>query len=126
MGFVYIFIGMSTLWLFGYKIEWLFNQKSYWANIGYDVFLYVIALVMLYEKIGNPRFVIALKVPLISSIVFRVLYLGFRKIYKRNPENTAWSFTRKPTEDVVFSMLFWLLGGCLPFILVRWCYDSFI
>lgn len=124
MGYIFIFFSMSTVLLFMYKIDWLFDSKRFWINIVYDIALYITALVMLYNKIADPRLVINLKVPLISSIIFRVLYLGFKKIYKRNPENTFWVFTKKPIEDVIFSGLFWLLGAGLPFILVRWFYDS--
>lgn len=118
MGYVYIFIGLSTVFLFMYKIDWLFSRKSFWINIGYDIALFVTATLMLWEGIGDARLVPALKMPLISSIVFRILYLGFKKIYKRDPENTFWVFTKKPIEDVVFSGLFWLLGAGLPIVLV--------
>ncbi len=119
MDFIFVLIGLSTVWLFMFKIEWLFNPKSFVINIVYDIFLFGISFLLLQYQIGNPKLVLALKMPLLASLVFYILYKGFKKIYKRNPENTFWTFTGKPTQDVIFTLLFWFLGGGLPFILMK-------
>lgn len=116
-GWAYVLVGMSTILIFMFKIEWLFNMKSFLINLAYGVVLFLVALILIKEGIGDQRFVPALKVPLLSSVVFRLLYFGFIKIYKRNPENTFWVFERKPIEDIVFTGLFWLLGAGLPIVL---------
>lgn len=118
MDYVYVVLGTSTMWLFMYKIEWLFSYKSYVINLCYDVMLFAVSFLLINYHIGNPKFLVALRMPLISSIIFRVLYIIFIKIYKRDPENTFWVFEKKPVEDVIFSMLFWILGVGLPVVLV--------
>lgn len=117
MNYFLFFIGMSIAFLFMFKIGWLFNRKSFWIIIGYSTILFLLSSIMMKEGIGDPKFVPSLKMPLISSIVFRLLYLGFRKIYKRDPENTFWVFEKKPIEDIIFTGLFWLLGAALPIVL---------
>lgn len=110
MGFIFIIIGLSTMWLFMFKIEWLFDSKSFRINILYNVCLFLLYFLFDYYEIGNPKYIIALRIPLMSSIVFLIFYQIFKSIYHRNPENTAWAMTGKPMEDVVFSILFWVFG----------------
>ena len=111
MGFIYVLIGFSTIWLFMFKIEWLFERKAFIINIFYNIVLIILSFSMLYFNVGNPKYVVILQLPLLSSIIFFVLYEIFKILYKRDPENTAWAMTGKPVEDVVFSMLFWILAG---------------
>ena len=118
MDFIFIALGLSTMWLFMFKIEWLFNYKFFLLNIFYDIALFGGALILMNYKIGNPKMVVTLLIPLISSIVFFVLYILFKKIYKRNPENTFWTFTKMPIQDVVFTVLFWFLGVGLPVFII--------
>jgi hypothetical protein len=119
MDFIIVLIGLSTIWLFMFKIEWLFHPKSFVINIIYDIFLFLASFLLLHYQIGNPKIIPALRMPLLSSFIFLVLYKGFKNIYKRNPENTFWVFTGKPIQDVIFTLLFWFLGCGLPFILMK-------
>ncbi|SFO39987.1 hypothetical protein SAMN05421741_1515 [Paenimyroides ummariense] len=118
MDFIFIALGLSTMLLFMFKIEWLFNYKYFLINIFYNIVLFCGSLLMIKYQLGNPKMVVALKMPLISSIVFFLLYILFQKIYKRNPENTFWTFTKKPVQDVIFTLLFWFLGVGLPIYIV--------
>jgi len=119
MEFILVLIGLSTVWLFMFKIEWLFNPKSFMVNIIYDIILFIISFLIFQYQIGNPKIIAALRMPLLSSAVFFILYWSFKKIYKRNPENTFWTFVAKPVQDVIFTILFWFLGVGLPFILIK-------
>jgi len=118
MDFIFIALGLSTMWLFMFRIEWLFNNKYFLINIFYNIILFCGSLLMIKYQIGNPKMVVALKMPLISSLVFFLLYIIFQKIYKRNPENTFWTFTKKPVQDVIFTLLFWFLGVGLPVYII--------
>jgi hypothetical protein len=118
MDIVYVILGLSTMWLFMFKIEWLFNRKYFLVNIAYNVVLFCISLLIINSQLGNPKMVVALKMPLVSSIIFFVLYCLFRVIYKRNPENTFWTFTKKPIQDIMFTLMFWFLGVGLPIFIV--------
>lgn len=107
--------GLSTMWLFMYKMEWLFfKHKYFWIYFLYCMLLFFLTFVLdIDSKLFN-----TLKMPLISLIVFEVIVFSFESIYKRKPENTFWSFRKKPIPDIIFSILFWLLGIGLPFFLV--------
>jgi hypothetical protein len=59
----------------------------------------------------------ALKMPLISSLVFFILSYGFQIKYKRTPQNSFWFFIKVPIQDTIFTLLFWLLGVGLPFLI---------
>lgn len=119
MDIVFILIGLSIMWLFMFKMEWLFdNGISFWSILIYSILLFCLSFVLLSGGYGDPRIVKALKMPLMSFVVFRGLVFVFRRKYKRYPENTFWIFQKKPTQDIAFTVLFWLLGVGLPFFLV--------
>lgn len=119
MDFIFVLIGLSTVWLFMFKIEWLFLPKTFAVNVIYNILLFGISFFLVQYQFSNPKFLLLLRMPLFSSFVFFILYVGFKKIYQRNPENTFWTFTGKPIQDVIFTLLFWFLGGGLPFILIK-------
>lgn len=119
MDFIFITFGLSTLFLFMHKIQWLFAPKPFIINLIYDLILFILSVIMLNNDIGNPKLVVALKMPLLSSLIFFALYQIFKRVYKRDPENTAWSATKKPIQDVVFSILFLLLGVGGPFFIFK-------
>jgi hypothetical protein len=119
MDFIFVLIGLSTVWLFMFKIEWLFLTKTFVINVIYNILLFGISFLLVKYQISNPKFLLLLRMPLFSTFVFLILYKGFKKIYQRNPENTFWVFTGKPIQDVIFTLLFWFLGVGLPFILIK-------
>ena len=107
------------MWLFMYKTEWLFGFGiSFWIVLIYSVFLFGLSFMLLELNYSNPKMVVFLRMPVISFTIFKLLYVIFKRIYKRDPENTAWVFKKKPVQDVVFSLLYWFLGVGLPFFLV--------
>lgn len=119
MDFIFVLIGLSIAWLFMYKIKWLFGfGVSFWVIFIYTILLFGLSFLMIEVSYGNPKMVVFLRMPIVSFVIFRVFYLLFKKFYKRDPENTAWVFQKKSIQDVIFSILFWLLGVGLPFFLV--------
>ncbi|MDP3927632.1 MAG: hypothetical protein Q8R57_01285 [Bacteroidota bacterium] len=125
MDFVFVIIGLSTVWLFMFKIEWLFHFKSFLINIIYNIFLSGASFFLIFYRMGNTAMVLSLWIPLLSSLVFYLLYFGFKRIYKRDPENTFWVFSGKPIQDIVFTFLFWFLGVGVPFILIKVCVNLY-
>ena len=119
MDLIIYFFGLSTMWIFMYKIQWLLETKPFIINLSYDLMLFVISVLLLNNEIANPKMVVVLKMPLLSSLIFFILNQIFKRIYKRNPKNTAWSFNNQPTQDVVFSLLFWFLGVGLPIYIFK-------
>ena len=116
MDIILIALGLSTALIFLKKMEWLIDKKIFVINIIYGIILFIVGTALMEYNIGRVRFVAALRMPLVSSLIFFVLLFLFKKIFKRNPENTFWVFTKKPIEDVIFTLLFWLLGVGLPIL----------
>lgn len=116
MDYFFLTIGLTTAILFMFKIEWLLDLKPFLINLGYDLILFLLSLIM--SSNNAPKTVSALKMPLISSLIFFILSRAFRYTYMRNPENTFWLFRNKPIQDVVFTLLFWFLGIGLPFFIM--------
>lgn len=114
-----IFVGLSTMWVFMFKINWLFGfKKPFWFVLLYSALLYFLSFTFLRLGYFDHLLVAILKVPLISLVIFKALCLGFNGLYGRNPENTAWSFEKKSMKDVIFSLLFWFLGVGMPIYLI--------
>lgn len=119
MDFLFVFSGLSIMWLFMFKIEWLHKGGiAFWAIFIYSLLLFGASVILHNGDIGTSKSINALKMPLISYAVFRGLNFAFLRMYKREPENTFWSFQKKPIQDVIFSILFWFLGVGLPFMIL--------
>lgn len=102
-----------------YKIEWLNGfGVTFWAVLIYSIILFGLSFILLELNYSNPKMVVFLRMPIISYAIFKILHTVFVRIYNRNPENTFWAFKKKPIQDVLFSILFWLIGVGLPFFLV--------
>lgn len=107
------------MWLFMYKIEWLFGfGVSFWVILIYCILLFGLSFLLMELNCSENIIVEPLKMPLISFAIFKVLHIIFVRLFKRNPENTFWVFEKKPVQDVLFSILYWLLGVGLPFFMV--------
>ena len=118
MDFIIVLIGLSTVIIFMYNRSWLFVTKNILLYLGYTLVLFGVSSLFLNFNIGNAKTIPSLKMPLLSLIIFWILNSIFKLLYKRNPQNTFWSFVKMPIQDVVFSMLFLFLGVGLPFFLL--------
>ncbi len=119
MGFVFILLGLSVAWLFMFKIEWLCKVGIvFWTLLLYCIMLFCFPYFMLNSAYDNLKMINALKMPLISLMVFKVMFYIFILKYKREPENTFGVFQNKAIQDVLFSILFWILGVGMPFFIV--------
>jgi hypothetical protein len=118
MNILLMTLGLSTAWLFMYKIEWLFHFKSFMIYMSYTVALFLVALLADGYWPQHEVIVVALKITLYSGLLFKVLHLAFKAMFHRNPENTFWTVSSQPVENIVFSVLFWILGVGGPVLLV--------
>jgi len=115
MSYIIVFFGTSIMWVFLFKMDLLCRWDSkFWVLAVYCIILFVISILIRDIETSYSPVYDALKMPLISLIVFRILLFLFVKIFKRAPMNTFWEFDRKPFQDVLFNILFWLLGVGLP------------
>lgn len=118
VNFIFILLGMNTLIIFLFKREWLLNKKTLISLFLINLLLFVLGYIFQYSLIGNPKFVVSLKMPLISQLIFVFMNYIFYKIYNRNPVDTFWTMDRKLMKDGIFNFMFWVLAGVLPAIIV--------
>lgn len=116
MDFIFILVGINILLIFLYKREWLFETKPFCILLGINLILFILGYALINNFIGDPKFVAALKMPLISQLIFKVMGWCFYTIYNRNPVDTFWSMDKKLMKDGLFNFCFWVLGGFLPAI----------
>jgi hypothetical protein len=113
---IFVVFGLSIMLLFMFKIEWLFaNGVIFWRILTYCFLSFGLSLYLLSIEYYKIMFINNLKIPLISFLIFRVFFFLFKKKYKRNPENTFGEFQKKPIQDIIFTILYWLLGVGLPY-----------
>lgn len=118
INFVFIILGTNTLLVFLYKREWLLEKKSYLILLIANLILFGMGYLLQAKLIGNPKLVVALKMPLLSQLLFSFMVICFRKIYKRTPVDTFWTMDMTLMKDGVFNFVFWFLAIILPAILV--------
>ena len=121
-------IGLSTYLIFNFKIEWFFNKKPRNIILLIDIVLLVIPLI--FGVRNSKDFLFLLQMPLISLLIFLLFYYIFKKNFNRNPINTA-HFAFRPKEDedkkvriedVIFSILFFIIGIGGAFVFVALLY----
>lgn len=119
MDFLFVVVGLSIALLFMYRIEVLLDKgKQFLLVLLYALALFGASYIFLNFGIGKQNMVLLLRMPLISLGSFKLFQFVFEAILMRSPENTFWVFTSKSIYDVLFTMLFWIVGVGLPVILV--------
>lgn len=118
LNFVFILIGMNTLIVFLFKREWLLEKIPFLTLLIINFILFILAYALEQKNIGKSNLVIALKMPLLSQLLFACTVFCFRKIYKRSPVDTFWTMDKNLMKDGIFNFFFWVLGIILPTILV--------
>lgn len=118
MSFIYIVIGMNTLVVFMYKRDWLLSRKPFMILFAINVLLLACGYLLQYYSIGNPKMVVALKMPVLSQLLFLGLVAVFRKVYSRDPIDTFWTMDVGLMKDGIFNLFFWVVAIILPAILV--------
>lgn len=118
MDFLFIIFGLSTLIVFLYKREWLINKKSCMIIFLINSILFLSSYFLEYIIKINSKTVVALKMGLLSQLIFLLLITLYRKLYNSTPMDTFWSMDIKLLKDGIFNFLFWVLGGVIPAIIV--------
>ena len=118
MDFIYIVLGINTLIVFLFNRDWLLQKKSFIILFIFNLILFVLGYLLQHYSIGNPKFVVALKMPILSQLLFMGLVALFRKVYNRTPEDTFWTMDISLMKDGIFNFIFWIIAIILPAILV--------
>ena len=117
INFGFIILGMNTLIIFTFKREWLLKKNSFLVLLFINIILFAMGYLLEAKLIENPKLVVALKMPLISQLLFICMLICFRKIYNRDPVDTFWTMDRSLMRDGIFNAIFWFIGFVLPAIL---------
>lgn len=120
MSIVAVFVGMSTLWIFLFKREWLLSKKCFSNLLIINILLFVLSFVFKYFDIGDINLIEFLKMGLISQLVFLPLVAIFRMIYSRNPKETFWSMDLDLMKDGVFNFVYWVCAIIIPALLISY------
>lgn len=118
VNFVFILLGTNTLIIFLYKREWLLEKIPFLILLTANTTLLAMGYLLETKLIGNPKLVIALKMPLLSQLIFICMVFIFRKIYNRNPVDTFWTMDQALMKDGIFNFVFWAMAIILPAIIV--------
>lgn len=118
MDFICVLVGTNLLAFYLFKYEWLFSKKPFNIILFLNFLLLVVGYALQHYLIGNQKFVIALKMPFISQLLFISFVTIFRKVYKRDPKETFWSMDWNLIKDGLFNFVLWLACLILPAILV--------
>lgn len=108
-------VGLNVVYAFWYHSDWLLNVRTSILILVCNVVLFMISYVPLLGRVIDVKFHGALRVGLISYVVFQILLLIFFLIYRRKPTSTYWVFEKKPVEDVVFGIVFTVVGTLVGF-----------
>lgn len=118
MDFALVLIGINIHLIFLFKREWLFDKKIFRGILLANVVLFILSYMLQLSDIGNPKFTLVLKVPLLSQLIFWTMRGLYFKIFNANPQDSFWTMDIKLMKDGIFNFLFWVIGLMLPMILI--------
>ena len=118
MKFVFVFLGMTSLIVFLYKREWLLNKKKAFLLLGWNSLLFISSFLFSYLELGDPKYVVAMKMSLIAQLMFLLMAFLFKKLIGRTPKDTFWGSDASLMADGIFNFIFWVAAIVLPAILV--------
>lgn len=84
MDFALVLIGINIHLIFLFKREWLFDKKIFRGILLANVVLFILSHMLQLSDIGNPKFTLVLKVPLLSQLIFWAM----RGLYNFQCEST--------------------------------------
>jgi hypothetical protein len=118
MDIVFIVIGINVNFIFLFKRDCLLQSQSFNSLLILNFFLFVLTYIPQYFLIDLPATFLALKIPFLSQLVFKVLLIFFRMLYKRDPLDSFWTNDLDLMKDGIFNLLFWVIGNIVPIIIV--------
>ena len=117
MDFLYIALGLNILLIFLVKREWLLEKHPFSILLLCNTSLFLLGYLLPYFSIVYSIMVVALKIPILSQLLFMLLVKVFRKTNKIHVD-TFWTMDKHLMKDVKFNVAFWLIAILLPAILV--------
>jgi hypothetical protein len=117
MALVFSLIGLFVQIIFLMKRDRLFSKQKFNLILMVSLLLFVIAYLLIFNYIGNVKYVKMLTVPFMSVLIFSVIRFIFFRIYKRNAEDTFWSMEINQITDGVFNFIFLIVGTIMPIII---------
>ncbi len=113
-----VLFGMSTIWVFLYKRDWLLQKLPSLILLIVNFGLFILAYILQYLSVGNPKLIIFLKMGFLAQLIFLLLVSVFRMVYYRDPVETFWTMDIKLMKDGIFNFVFWVGGIIIPAILI--------
>ncbi|MDB5258691.1 MAG: hypothetical protein JWM14_3386 [Chitinophagaceae bacterium] len=117
MDFIYITLGLNILLIFLVKREWLLERQPFTIIMFGNAALFVLGYALPHFSIVFSILVEALKIPILSQLLFMFLVKVFRKINK-TPVDTFWTMDTHLMKDIKFNLAFWIIAILLPAIIV--------
>ena len=118
MNFIYILLGTNILAVFMFRRDWLLRKMPFLNLLAVNFLLLAVGYLFQYFSIGNQKFVIALKIPVLSQLIFIILVTIFRILNKRDPKDTFWSMDSSLMTDGLFNFVFVTVSLIFPAIIV--------
>ncbi len=117
MNLVYVLLGMNVLIIFYFKRLWLLNRKSYFILLSINLLLFISGYIFQHYSIGDPRFLVLLKVPFPYQLLFLPMIWAYRKLFHSDPVDTFWSMDIKLMKDGLFNFLYVVLFVFVLFLI---------
>lgn len=118
MNFIIILVSLFVHIIFIYRRQWLFDKQPFNFITLTSLLLFGISYVLSRLDIGSPKFIPALRIPLLTVGVFYIMKIIFFQVYQRNPKDTFWSMDLALMRDGIFNFMFWLFGIMIPAFLI--------
>src|SRR5690349_19774022 len=107
MDILFCFVGLNVHFFFLFKREFLFSKTGFVKITACNTCLFVVALILLSQGVGNANLIKLLTCPFVACIVFYCLKSVFYLLYKRNAVDTFWSMDISLFKDGIFNAVFW-------------------
>lgn len=113
MNIILTSLGLSTTIVFLFRREFLTQRKEAFVFLLYTSILFTIGIGL---DDNTNKYINFLKIPFPSLLIFYCLVFLFYIYYKRFPNDTSYSTSKKPVQDVIFNIVYWFLGIFIPVV----------
>lgn len=118
MNILLLLIGLNPMYIFLFRRELLIEKKSFLILTVINIALFISSYILEFILTTNVEYIAALRMPVLSLGVFKILSLIYFRLYNTSPLDTFWSMDARLFKDGVFNLLFWILGAALPLFLI--------
>ena len=115
---IFFLLGISVYFIFWIKIEWLSNIRSFRIICFYSIILFIMSYLLVHNEVADIENAALLRMPLVSTVIFYIMHKVFFYFTKRDPVMVyIGNSTKAPKADVIFSMIYIVLGILVPIIM---------